>query len=76
MQKTKSGSQKSTKKKRRGRPAIGENHTVRLPDHWVEQIDQMAKEHDLTRSEAIRKLIEAGYWKYYPRTRRQKPDQN
>jgi hypothetical protein len=56
-----------TKKKRRGRPAIGRNIALRLPDHWTDQIAGWAKEEGLTRSQVLRKLIEAGADKLYRR---------
>lgn len=64
--------QKPKKKRGPGRPAIGRNYVVRLSDVWMMDIDRWAKESGLTRSEMIRRLIEAGADKLY-RPRGAKP---
>lgn len=45
---------------RRGRPEIGRPIQVRMPEWLIASIDRYADKHDLTRPEAIRKLIVAG----------------
>lgn len=49
-------------KKRRGRPATGRDPVmaIRLPNELREAIDKWAARRDLSRSEAIRLLIEVG----------------
>jgi predicted DNA-binding protein len=48
--------------KRRGRPATGKDPFVgvRLPPSLIEAIDTWAEASSVTRSEAMRRLIEAG----------------
>lgn len=50
-------------KRGRGRPATGGTPFigVRLPSEWMRQLDEWAAEQGLTRSAAIRKLIELGW---------------
>jgi Ribbon-helix-helix protein, copG family len=50
------------KKRRRGRPATGRDPvtTMRLPDELRVSIDHWAAENKMSRSEAIRALIEQG----------------
>jgi hypothetical protein len=50
------------KKRGRGRPATGRDPvtTMRLPDDLRVSIDQWATENKMSRSEAIRALIEQG----------------
>jgi hypothetical protein len=47
------------KKRGRGRPATGKDPLVafRLPRKDIERVDGWARQHDLTRSEAIREMI-------------------
>ncbi len=49
-------------KKRRGRPATGKDPLVsaRLPAKLIETIDSIAASETLTKSEAVRQLIERG----------------
>jgi len=56
---------RSTKKatpKRRGRPATGRDptRTLRLSDEFISTVDDWADGHGVTRSEAIRRLVEIG----------------
>ena len=48
--------------KKRGRPATGRDPLLnfRSPERLTAEIDDWAEHHDLTRSDAIRKLIEDG----------------
>jgi len=48
------------KKRSRGRPSTGRDpvRTVRLPDGLLDAVDQWAVEKGITRSEAIRALLE------------------
>lgn len=48
--------------KKRGRPATGKDPFVgiRLPPSMIEMIDKWAEADSVTRSEAMRRLIEAG----------------
>jgi hypothetical protein len=50
------------KKRPRGRPATGRDpvRTVRLPDELIVEVDRWGRERELTRSKAIRALIEQG----------------
>jgi Arc/MetJ-type ribon-helix-helix transcriptional regulator len=50
----------SVKRKKRGRPPTGVDPLVgvRLPPQMISNIDRWAKENDLSRSEAIRRLLE------------------
>jgi Arc/MetJ-type ribon-helix-helix transcriptional regulator len=50
------------KKKRRGRPATGKDPLIsaRVPQGLIDEIEEWSKQHGATRSEAIRRLIEAG----------------
>jgi hypothetical protein len=52
----------SAKRKRPGRPATGFNpmYGARLSDELVEQIDAWAEDNEVSRSEAIRRLVELG----------------
>ena len=52
----------SVARKKRGRPATGTDpHIgVRFPEELTEQIDTFAKIRELSRSEAIRRLVEMG----------------
>jgi hypothetical protein len=59
---------KIQKKKRVGRPAIGRNIALRLDDDWTLQIEGWAEKEGLTRSQMLRKLIEAGADKLYRRS--------
>jgi hypothetical protein len=52
-----------SKKKRRGRPAIGQIIALRLSELSVRQIMKWGKDRGLTRSQAIRRLIERGWGK-------------
>jgi hypothetical protein len=48
-------------KKRRGRPASGGRDpqvVMRMPADIIKRVDQWAKLNDITRSEAIRRLVE------------------
>ncbi|QAU44196.1 ribbon-helix-helix domain-containing protein [Bradyrhizobium guangzhouense] len=49
-------------KKRRGRPATGKDPLVsaRLPQELVESVEAWATENGVSRSEAVRQLIEIG----------------
>jgi hypothetical protein len=49
-------------KKRRGRPATGKDPllTVRAPKTIIQEIEDWAATHDLSRSEAVRRLVELG----------------
>ena len=49
-------------KKRRGRPAIGKDPLVsaRLPEEMVVQLVTWAVDNEISRSEAIRRLVEIG----------------
>jgi Arc/MetJ-type ribon-helix-helix transcriptional regulator len=49
-------------KKRRGRPATGKDPLIsaRVPQSLIDEIEEWSKRHGATRSEAIRRLIEAG----------------
>jgi Arc/MetJ-type ribon-helix-helix transcriptional regulator len=51
-----------TQKRRPGRPATGHDPvmTVRLPKELTERIDRHAKSRDETRSEVMRRILEAG----------------
>ena len=53
---------KAKPKKKPGRPATGRDpmYGARLSDELVEQIDTWAKAQDVSRSEAIRRLVELG----------------
>ena len=53
---------KKTAKKRRGRPATGRDPLVaaRLPKEIIKQIDQEAKSKGVTRSAALRAIVERG----------------
>jgi hypothetical protein len=46
--------------KRRGRPATGKDPQVvmRMPVELIKRVEQWAKLNDITRSEAIRRLVE------------------
>jgi hypothetical protein len=48
--------------KKRGRPATGNDpaRTIRLSDEFIASADTWAKAHGVTRSEAIRRLVEIG----------------
>lgn len=46
---------------RRGRPEIGRPVQIRLPEWLLDTIDRYADAHDLSRAEAMRKLIIAGH---------------
>src|SRR4051812_20027661 len=48
--------------KRRGRPATGRDpvSAVRLPVELTANVDKWAEDHEATRSEAIRRLVELG----------------
>jgi hypothetical protein len=48
--------------KRRGRPATGRDpvSAVRLPVELTAEVDSWAEQHETTRSEAIRRLVEIG----------------
>ena len=54
---------KSIKRKKRGRPPTGINrmYGLRLSGTLAGQIDSWAKERDVSRSEAIRRLVEIGF---------------
>ena len=45
-----------------GRPATGKDptRTFRLSDEFMANVDAWAEAHDITRSEAIRRLVELG----------------
>jgi len=49
-------------KKRRGRPATGKDPllTVRAPDAIIQAIEDWAAKNEITRSEAVRRLVELG----------------
>jgi hypothetical protein len=49
-------------KKRRGRPATGKDPLVsaRLPQRLIDQVEQWSASNAVTRSEAIRRLVEIG----------------
>ena len=49
-------------KAKRGRPATGRNPavTVRLPDATIAKLDAHATANEITRAEAIRRLVELG----------------
>jgi Arc/MetJ-type ribon-helix-helix transcriptional regulator len=49
-------------KKKRGRPATGRDpvSAVRLPKDLTKAIDTWGEEHEVSRSEAIRRLVELG----------------
>jgi hypothetical protein len=49
-------------KKRRGRPATGKDPllTVRAPKTVIQAIEGWAVQNDVTRSEAVRRLVELG----------------
>jgi hypothetical protein len=49
-------------KRRRGRPATGRDISIatRFPRETLEQVTKYAKRNNLSRSEAIRRLIERG----------------
>ncbi|MDB5610345.1 MAG: hypothetical protein JWP25_7245 [Bradyrhizobium sp.] len=49
-------------RKKRGRPATGRDpvSAVRLPVELTASVDRWAEDHDANRSEAIRRLVEAG----------------
>jgi hypothetical protein len=49
-------------KKRRGRPATGKDPLVsaRLPQRLIDQVEQWSAPNAMTRSEAIRRLVELG----------------
>ena len=53
----------SVKRKKRGRPPTGVDPLVgvRLPPQMISNIDQWAKQNNLSRSEAIRRLIERAF---------------
>ena len=55
-------------KPKRGRPATGKDPFVgvRLPTELISQIDAIAMKSKVTRSEAIRQLLEAGLSKKRP----------
>ena len=48
--------------KRRGRPATGKDPQVvmRMPVELIKRLEKWAKANDITRSEAIRRLVEQG----------------
>jgi hypothetical protein len=48
--------------KKRGRPATGKDPlvTARLPQDMIDSLDTRAKSEGVTRSETMRRLIEAG----------------
>lgn len=48
--------------KKRGRPATGRDpvSAVRLPADLTSAVDKWAEDHEVTRSEAIRRLVELG----------------
>jgi hypothetical protein len=48
--------------KRRGRPATGRDpvSAVRLPVELTSAVDKWAEDHEASRSEAIRRLVELG----------------
>jgi Arc/MetJ-type ribon-helix-helix transcriptional regulator len=48
--------------KRRGRPATGRDpvSAVRLPVELTTAVDEWAQDHEASRSEAIRRLVELG----------------
>lgn len=52
----------SVKRKKRGRPATGTEplYGVRIADDLMKEIMDWAESHDLSRSEAIRRLVEIG----------------
>jgi len=52
----------SVKQKKRGRPATGVRPIVglRLSEEEIARVDRWAKERDISRSDAIRALIERG----------------
>jgi Ribbon-helix-helix protein, copG family len=52
----------SVKQKKRGRPATGVRPIVglRLSEEEIARVDHWAKERDISRSDAIRALIERG----------------
>jgi hypothetical protein len=52
----------SVKQKRRGRPATGQDPLVgfRLPPETLRRLDQLAERKGISRSDAIRRLIQAG----------------
>jgi hypothetical protein len=55
---------------RGGRPAIGRPWQVRLGDDLTAAVDAYASEHDLSRAEAVRRLIAKGLGiKYTPMSR-------
>jgi hypothetical protein len=49
-------------KKRRGRPATGKDPLVsaRLPQPLIDQVEQWSASNSVTRSEAVRRLVELG----------------
>jgi Ribbon-helix-helix protein, copG family len=49
-------------KKRRGRPATGKDPllTVRAPRTIIEAIENWAEKNEISRSEAVRRLVELG----------------
>jgi hypothetical protein len=53
---------KAAPKRKPGRPATGRDPVtaLRLPPVLLEQIDSWASERDISRSDAMRQLIEAG----------------
>jgi Ribbon-helix-helix protein, copG family len=55
-------SRKTVTPKRRGRPATGRDPHVafRIPGEMIAEINQWAKEQGLSRSEALRRLLDAG----------------
>ncbi|MFT8334679.1 MAG: ribbon-helix-helix protein, CopG family [Acetobacter orientalis] len=48
--------------KKRGRPATGKDPMLagRVPAEMIEAVERWAAQHNLTRSEAIRRLIQLG----------------
>ena len=52
----------SVKQKKRGRPATGVRPIIglRLSDSDIARVDRWAAEHEVSRSEAVRLLIERG----------------
>lgn len=57
-----SGSTEKVKPKKRGRPATGKDPLIgfRAPPHLTLEIDTLAVSEGITRSEAIRRLVEKG----------------
>jgi Arc/MetJ-type ribon-helix-helix transcriptional regulator len=62
-------------KKRRGRPATGKDPLVsaRLPQALIDQIEQWSASAEVTRSEAIRRLVELGLTVKTPARHMSKP---